>query len=624
MKSKFLAWVSAASAVALVSGILVIAANASIGSSSSMLETDGIDLVSANVDGHDVDYCFDQQIGREPTDAGDFSLYGYDSDDTSDAFGTSVDFDEDDENCVEVSFGAGIEREPNFTAAAVAEDAVETRGDVSNPAGTVDLGGSTAAGGEGITTNPNLVDFEARESADEIIYDLDEEIDCEEIDTTGDDDSNFGYYTSDPGPVQFQGTSIQECDDDTGEVTVGFGAGNVDDVESVFIVDTTNDTNLNTAAAGAICEEDPIGDFGCSELESINGDVEDAPDLTGVERTDDNEWTYSFDSDVDPDAGDIDEALFHLYEEDGFEYTPDTDECNEDEGDTVVCNFDINGDSRASVAGNSEDALDGEFPHAGVEECAVLDETSGDCNPVGADSPSGFEDSGFTDGPDLQRATFDATGETVTFFLDEPHNDDVDPDAGDFYVIDADMRTAQGTDVDDVEVDDNSISVEFDQDDIESAVGAGMDDEAAEDYLGNLSVEAAVGGGPSGTPASPSGSTATTTTTATTATTTTTRSPVTRRIPTTLTGHYGGKAFKGSVGSSRNQCVRGRLVTVKKRGKTIGTDTSSSSGTWKVRKPRAKGRYKAHVARKVFTAANGDRIICLEDDSPSIRVRRRR
>jgi len=279
MKSKFLAWVSAASAVALVSGILVIAANASIGSSSNMLETDGIDLVSANVDGHDVDYCFDQQIGREPTDAGDFSLFGYDSDPSSDAVGTSVDFDEDDENCVEVSFGAGIEREPNFTTAAVAEDAVETRGDVSNPQATVDLGGSTAAGGEGITTAPNLVDFEARETADEIIYDLDEEIDCETIDTGGDDDSNFGYYNSDPGPNSTQGTSIAECDDDTGEVTVGFGAGNVDDVESVFVVGPGFDSNLTSAAGGDICEEDPTGDFGCVGIESIGGDVEDAPDL---------------------------------------------------------------------------------------------------------------------------------------------------------------------------------------------------------------------------------------------------------------------------------------------------------------------------------------------------------
>lgn len=598
MKSKFLSWVSALSAVALVSGALVVTASAHIGASHTPLFTDGPDLVSATLDGDDVDYCFDEEIGREPTDAGDFFLAGYDSE--TEAAGDSVDFDDDDENCVQVGFGAAVEREENFTVAGVEEDAVETRttNDI-NPQGTVELLGSTATGGEGRTVAPNLVDFDDDEQADEIAYNFDEPIDCESITTGGLDSENFGYYDTNNDTIR-QGTTIEECDDENGEVVVGF-AGGVLNAERVWVV--RPGTNAITATNDDICEEDPIttgsGD-GCVNIEGIGGDVNDSPDLTDVTRTDEDEWTYSFDQDVDPAA--VTTARFHLYEEDGTEHTANG--CTEDEEDTVVCDYTT----------TEDDAVDGEYPLAAVEHGAVEDDATAEVGTAGSVGvASSLEDGGLTDGPDLERATYDAAGGIVTFFFDEPHDDDVDPAEGDFYVIESDGDTAPGSDIEDVETDDNSIQVEFDEDEIQSAVGAGVDDDAAEDWIGENSIRAAVGGGPAGVPTSPTGGTTTTTTTTTstsTSTTTTTRTPRRINAPTKLTGRYRRTTFKGSVRSRFGKCEAGRLITVRKGRRVIGRDTSAANGRWSVRKRGAAGRHVAKVSKKVFTRGNGDTIVC--------------
>ncbi len=102
----------------------------------------------------------------------------------------------------------------------------------------------------------------------------------------------------------------------------------------------------------------------------------------------------------------------------------------------------------------------------------------------------------------------------------------------------------------------------------------------------------------------------------------------TRRFATNLTIDYSRGAFRGSVGSSKRRCQQFRLVTLKKqrpgKNKVKGQDSSNRAGNWRIFKRRARGRFYALVARKVFTARNGDRIVCQRDKSPTRRVRRGR
>jgi hypothetical protein len=56
--------------------------------------------------------------------------------------------------------------------------------------------------------------------------------------------------------------------------------------------------------------------------------------------------------------------------------------------------------------------------------------------------------------------------------------------------------------------------------------------------------------------------------------------------------------------------------------RTVGRDRTNRSGNWKIRKRRARGRFFAVAARKVFTNRQGTRIICAKDKSPNERGQR--
>jgi hypothetical protein len=51
---------------------------------------------------------------------------------------------------------------------------------------------------------------------------------------------------------------------------------------------------------------------------------------------------------------------------------------------------------------------------------------------------------------------------------------------------------------------------------------------------------------------------------------------------------------------------------------------SNRKGRWRIKVVWNRGRFRATVARKVFTAANGNTVVCLADKSRSIRIRRGR
>jgi hypothetical protein len=123
---------------------------------------------------------------------------------------------------------------------------------------------------------------------------------------------------------------------------------------------------------------------------------------------------------------------------------------------------------------------------------------------------------------------------------------------------------------------------------------------------------------PSGS-ASPTGSSSPTTT----STTTSPDGRDTRRVNTSLSASYRRGSFKGRVRSSVGGCERGRQITLKKEKRrsdgTVGRTRSNRRGVWKLRKPRANGRFYAVVARKVFT--RGDtRIVCKPARSDQVRA----
>jgi len=560
----------------------MVSASAHIGASHSPIDTDQPDLLSVEVvDDGSATYCFDDVV-TDFNAAGDFFLSGYDADTV--AVGDDGDPDPDDENCILIDFDDDRDVS-NFTIGFIAEGAAETRAGDESPANAAELEGSTATGGEGTTVAPNLTEWDAS-SSDEIDYTFDEQIDCDRAEAG--DPATYGFYDEDA--VLFEGTAVTDCDDDDGVVTVEFAVGDVDDAVRVF-VDENNGTDEN-------CEPDPESVDGCTSIEAEGDETDDSPDLESVERTDDDEWTFTFDEDLDDTSCDF--TLFHVYKEDGTEETGTA--CDEDD-DTVEVDF----------ANLAEDSADSEFPLAAVEANAVDDDDDAAPNTIGdaAVADSG-EAAGFTDAPDLEVVTVtDEDDGLVTYFFDEPIDDDFAFDENDFELVDQDGDTVGGNDIDDAE--DDFVTVEFDSDDVLDAIGGAVLDDAAADWNGDLSEPAAAGFG--------STSTSTTTTTTTSPTASTPPPPSVVRVGTTLSIKYDRKparkaAFKGAVRSRVHKCETGRQVELHRR-KTgvVGRDMSNAKGKWKVRYPRARGKFFAEVLRKVFTRRDGATVICKSDST---------
>jgi hypothetical protein len=85
------------------------------------------------------------------------------------------------------------------------------------------------------------------------------------------------------------------------------------------------------------------------------------------------------------------------------------------------------------------------------------------------------------------------------------------------------------------------------------------------------------------------------------------------------------RGFKGVVNSTNKRCEQGRKITLKKKkdgpDATAGTGKSNDQGAWKVREPRANGRYYVLVAKKVFTSGNGNRVVCKPGRSRAVKGR---
>jgi hypothetical protein len=102
----------------------------------------------------------------------------------------------------------------------------------------------------------------------------------------------------------------------------------------------------------------------------------------------------------------------------------------------------------------------------------------------------------------------------------------------------------------------------------------------------------------------------------------------TRDVPTTVTLRYKRPNFKGTASSSEAQCrqARGILLKRAKKGKdaTSGSATTDAQGSYKIRLPRAKGRYYAIVSKTTVVTDEGDTLVCQRAKSRTIKVRRPR
>lgn len=92
-----------------------------------------------------------------------------------------------------------------------------------------------------------------------------------------------------------------------------------------------------------------------------------------------------------------------------------------------------------------------------------------------------------------------------------------------------------------------------------------------------------------------------------------------RDVPAFLTARRGRLAIRGDV-ETEAECIPGRSVTLFRRGpgkdNTIGTDTTGSTGRWRVETGRPHGTYYARVAAAGATdAETGSTINCLPDQS---------
>ncbi len=99
-----------------------------------------------------------------------------------------------------------------------------------------------------------------------------------------------------------------------------------------------------------------------------------------------------------------------------------------------------------------------------------------------------------------------------------------------------------------------------------------------------------------------------------------------KRFSTSSSIRYRRGVWTGSVQSRNRKCESKRTVFLRKdskRGsdKTVGSDTSSKKGAWRIRKRAKKGTYYAVIPEKQFVDRNGDTIVCRQGTSKVKRIR---
>ncbi|HWL66279.1 MAG TPA: hypothetical protein VNP73_09935 [Actinomycetota bacterium] len=99
----------------------------------------------------------------------------------------------------------------------------------------------------------------------------------------------------------------------------------------------------------------------------------------------------------------------------------------------------------------------------------------------------------------------------------------------------------------------------------------------------------------------------------------------TKNEPTQVSIRYKRSAFRGAARSAASGCRSERTIDLRKqkrgRDPKVGTAVTNANGNYRIREPRAKGKYYARAAQKTFIDENGDNIVCEAGKSRTKRVR---
>lgn len=458
-------------------------ANAIIGASSNPPSTAAPDLRTAqvvDVNQKEVRACFDQPVANFAGNAALFHIHGYNDDVIADGTSLGVDPDPD---CLLVKFAGSGSLVTQYTVLTVEAAAVSH----AASAATTNIEGATAltsislgAGGlSGRNTGPNVTSAakDPAPGSNDVLFNHDEILDPGTCVL-----ANFRAWYSDGTSAPAVGCVILP-DSSTARVT---------------FATTTNAVHF-AELPGAVMDrgEDAGANKDPNQLGSNTGTLAcvapavDAPnctaDLTAVSRINDQNVDYTFDKGGGPTgAGGCDPADFFVFDEDSTQRTAAT--CNvqtSTAAQTVV---------RATFPATANFSPF-ETPSAGVRATALMGGGAPTNTDGGLQLGTSQEASGLTDAPDLEDADFDDIFFNVTFRLDE----NVDPATvttpGDFWVFDNNASKTLGTGFV-MPISGNQITVNFPAAAINTAVGAGMDPDAARDFAGNMNTRAAVGRGP--------------------------------------------------------------------------------------------------------------------------------
>lgn len=420
------------------------------------LKSATVELVNINDDEEEfLRLRFTRDIQELDDTASAFAVQGYDPDAMVEA--TSVVRDEDDADTLIVGFPAGTDLQA-YTVATVEMGVVEDIEDNANIADARTMDGGLGARRR--TSAPELLSASTDASLDRIEYTLDEFLD----DAASADAGRVGYYTRDG--EKHLATSIESVHN--GKIVAQFDAGEGDQVEE---------------AVRLFMEGGAVGDRQDTEnLAGVIGARTVAPDLVSVRRDGGSrtQWIYTFDEAV----ADPDESLFHLYTRDGTAY--DGESSTRDGSRSVQVTFP---DVRKFAKQVRWAAVDDGAVNALQDEDQM--------STVGAVSVGGANRADITSGPDLDRARLNRSTGIVTYRFDEPIDEDASIDASGFMLVTDSGTIVEGEDVVDIDEPSGTLKIQFPTANVETAVGALIEEGSVMDLEGNGNITDAlrVGGG---------------------------------------------------------------------------------------------------------------------------------
>lgn len=464
----------------------------------SPIGTNGPDLIDARIvlfditdgDREIVDYCFDEAIATLGP-ANRFELQGVESDDDNEALPNQTAVGGTPSivpgtNCVRVEFPSGTDLE-QFTLAVAEDGAVADFGGIENVLDSTALDGSTLAEFVGRTVGPDLVDTEIDSALNRITFIFDEAIanvDNPEI-------GAFHFFTA--AGTRFNAIGFTRT---ANTVRVFFAPGvDVDDAARI---------GLDRGPAGG---NGVVQDFnGNGNPEGVDLSVTSRPDLISVEP---GPAKSQFDFTFDESVVVFNQNGFRLYFDDP-DFSPAT----------VVSAVNLDSDTIRVTFAVPIGLTD--FPNEAVVLATVTDGsfpgTVSAVNAIGAPlerNTTGAigiaqvnQGPGFTNGPDLQSATFAVVPDQVTFTFDEVLSEVFLGSANAFAVVDAAGNLTRGTAIIDVNGEARQATVQFPAGSVSNAVGALVDNPLSDSGPGDIMTVAvfdeflnpnspnAVGGGP--------------------------------------------------------------------------------------------------------------------------------